>query len=98
MKKEIGVLRVIGLNEKDLLYILYFEIICLMTLSIVLNLIVAYSFNFIATSFSYAIIFDNIWKLITTILILIVMAIFIAQRWNKLMFKMTAREVLRAGE
>jgi hypothetical protein len=54
--------------------------------------------KFIDPTFFYLIIFDNLVKLTISILILIVMSIYIAHRWNKSIFKLTAREVLRAGE
>ncbi len=97
-KKEIGVLRVIGLSKNDVLQILYFEVVTLMILSIILNIFVAAIIKCFNPSFAYAIIFNNPIKLIISILILLVMAIFIAYRWNKSMFKLTAREVLKAGE
>lgn len=97
-KKEIGILRVIGLNKKDVFNVLFIEVVFLMIISVAINIIIAGCFKFFNSSFSYAIIFDNLWKLLITILILIITSIYISYRWNKIIFKMTARDVLRAGE
>ena len=97
-KKEIGILRVIGLNKNDVLHILNMEVVLIMVIAIIINLVAALALKHFSIPFDYTIIFNNVWKLLSTILILIVMAIYIAYRWNKTMFKLTAREVLRAGE
>lgn len=97
-KKELGVLRVIGLSQKDILHVLHVELLTTMTISIVLNVIIAACFNFFETPISYAYIFDSIPKLVVSIIILLIMAILISYRWNKKMFKHTAREILKAGD
>lgn len=97
-KKELGVLRVIGLSQKDILHVLHIELLTTMVLSIVLNIIVAVCFKFFETPISYACIFDSIPKLIVSIIILLIMSILISYRWNKKMFKHTAREILKAGD
>lgn len=97
-KKEIGILRVIGLSKTDVLQTLYFEVVTLMIISIALNVIIGLVLLLVNPSFSYTIIFNNPIKLVVSIAILIIMAVFIAYRWNKSMFKLTAREVLKAGE
>ncbi len=97
-KKELGVLRVIGLSQKDILHVLHVELLTTMTISIVLNVIIAACFNFFETPISYACIFDSIPKLVVSIIILLIMAILISYRWNKKMFKHTAREILKAGD
>lgn len=97
-KKELGVLRVIGLSQKDILHVLHVELLTTMTISIVLNVIIAACFNFFETPISYACIFGSIPKLVVSIIILLIMAILISYRWNKKMFKHTAREILKAGD
>ena len=97
-KKELGVLRVIGLNQKDVLTVLNFEVTTIMIISILTNIIAAIIFKLTNSTFAYGIIFDNPLKLTFSIVLLVIMAIFISHRWNKKMFKQTAREVLKAGE
>lgn len=97
-KKEIGVLRVIGLNKKDILHILFLEVVTIMIISICINISTAIILKYIIPNFFYSIILNNLLKLFTTIFILIIMSVYIAYRWNKSIFKLTAREVLRAGE
>lgn len=97
-KKELGVLRVIGLSQNDVLLVLNFEVVTIMMISIILNIIAALSFNLFESPFSYNIIFNNGFKLAFSIILLLIMAVYISYRWNKKMFKQTAREVLKAGE
>ena len=97
-KKELGVLRVIGLSERDVLKILHFELLLLMCGAIVVSLGVAVVTIYLNVGFSFAHIFDNIPKLIASILILLIMTYFISLSWNKKMFKKSAREVLKVGD
>lgn len=97
-KKELGVFRVIGLNQKDVLQVLNLEVLTLMLLSITINILIGFIFKIWMSEFPYTIIFDNIYKLLCSILILILIAFIISIRWNKKMFTLTAREVLRVGE
>ena len=97
-KKELGVLRVIGLSERDVLKILHFELLLLMCGAIVVSLGVSVVTIYLNVGFSFAHIFDNIPKLIASILILLIMTYFISLSWNKKMFKKSAREVLKVGD
>lgn len=97
-KKELGVLRVIGLSEKDVLKILHFELLLLMVGAIIVSLGIAVATVYINIGFSFAHIFESIPKLIASILILLVMTYFISLSWNKKMFKKSAREVLKVGD
>ena len=97
-KKELGVLRVIGLSERDVLKILHFELLLLMCGAIVVSLGVAVVTIYLNVGFSFAHIFDNIPKLIASILILLIMTYFISLSWIKNMFKKSAREVLKVGD
>ena len=97
-KKELGVLRVIGLSERDVLKILHFELLLLMCGAIVVSLGVAVVTIYLNVGFSFAHIFDNIPKLIASILILLIMTYFISLSWNNKMFKKSAREVLKVGD
>ena len=97
-KKELGVLRVIGLSERDVLKILHFELLLLMCGAIVVSLGVAVVTIYLNVGFSFAHIFDSIPKLIASILILLIMTYFISLSWNKKMFKKSAREVLKVGD
>ena len=97
-KKELGVLRVIGLSEKDVLKILHFELLFLMIISIILCIFVAGVFTIYDFGFSLAYLFTSVPKLIVSIAILLVMTYFIALSWNKKMFKKSAREVLKVGD
>ena len=97
-KKELGVLRVIGLSENDVLHVLNLEVLTIMFFSVAVNLLVASRFIGVESDFSYAIIYNNLGKLIFSIVLLFLMAIFISYKWNKSMFKKTAREVLKAGD
>lgn len=97
-KKELGVLRVIGLSEKDVLKILHYELLVLMSLAIIACLGIATLSSYINLGFSFKHIFDSIPKLIISILILLIMTYFISLSWNKKMFKKSAREVLKVGD
>ena len=70
----------------------------LMATAIIVNILVALSFNFFESSFSYLIIFDHVGKLIFSIVTLLLISLLISRSWNNKMFKKTAREALRAGE
>lgn len=97
-KKELGVLRVIGLSEKDVLNVLHFELLFLMSLSIVITIVFAFVTTIVELPFEFGLFFDNKIKLIASILVLLIMGYFISLGWNKRMFKKSAREVLKVGD
>lgn len=97
-KKELGVLRVIGLSEKDVLKILLFELMFLMLISITLCMSLSLLTIIFDFGFKLSYLFDSIEKLIVSIIILLVMTFFIALSWNKKMFRKSAREVLKVGD
>jgi ABC-type antimicrobial peptide transport system permease subunit len=97
-KKELGVLRVIGLSEKDVLNVLHFELLFLMSLSIVITIVFAFITTIVDLPFEFGLFFDDKIKLIASIIVLLVMGYFISLGWNKRMFKKSAREVLKVGD
>ncbi len=97
-KRELGVLRVIGLSEKDILRILHYELLLLMSFAIVISLSISVASMHLNIGFSFSYIFDSIPKLIISILLLLIMTYFISLSWNKKMFKKSAREVLKVGD
>ncbi len=97
-KRELGVLRVIGLSEKDVLHVLQFELLLMMLISIGITIgILGISLAF-PWEFSLEFIFLNPVKLLFSCVVLFVMAFIISFKWNKKMFKRSAREVLKVGE
>lgn len=97
-RKELSVLRVIGLNKKDVLHILNIEVLTIMSLTIILNIVVGIISKVFNSPLSYHIIFNNPFKLILSILILLCISFYISLKWNRKMFKKTAQEVLKDGE
>lgn len=97
-KKELGVLRVIGLSEKDILHVLHLELLTIMLIAISTSLVLAGISIVLPFSFNFKFVFDSPIKIIVSIAILLGMAVIISFKWNKKMFKKSAREVLKAGD
>lgn len=97
-KKELGVLRVIGLSEKDVLHVLNFELIFLMILSIVISLSFSFVSPYLDLGFDFSHIYNSPIKVVISCVILLLMAYYLSFRWNKKMFKKSAREVLKVGD
>ena len=97
-KKELGVLRVIGLSEKDVLRVLNIELLVIMLFSILIDILLVVIVSLLPINLNLLFIFNDGWKLLFSIVVLLIMALAISFRWNKKMFKKTAREVLKVGE
>ena len=97
-KKDFGILRVIGLSEKDVLRVLNLELLFIMIVAIFLDISVCYIINLINPQLGLGFIFKDGVKLICSIVILLILAIILSFKWNKKMFNKTAREVLKVGD
>ena len=97
-KKELGVLRVIGLSEKDVLNVLHFELLFLMSLAIIITIVFAFITTIVSLPFNFGLFFTDKIKLVVSIVLLLIMGYFISLGWNKRMFKKSAREVLKVGD
>ena len=97
-KKDFGILRVIGLSEKDVLRVLNIELVLIMIVSIIVNITSCYLINIFKPQIGLGFIFNDPLKLIASIIILIILAIILSFKWNKKMFNRTAREVLKVGD
>lgn len=97
-KKELSILRVLGLSKSDIFLTIIFELLIIMILAIGMNLAISGILLLFIKNHAYSIIFNSSFKLILSIFVLILMSIVIANRWTRKMFKSTAREVLKAGD
>lgn len=97
-KKDFGILRVIGLSEKDVLKVLNIELLIVMVLAIIFDISVCAIINFLKPDLGLGFIFESVWKLIFSIIVLLIMALILSFKWNKKMFNKTAREVLKVGD
>ncbi|MBD5390622.1 ATP-binding cassette domain-containing protein [bacterium] len=97
-KKELSILRVLGLTKTDVFLTIIFELFIIMLIAIGLNLAISGILLLFIKKHAYSIIFDSTGKLILSIVILMAMSVVIAYRWTRKMFKNTAREVLKAGD
>lgn len=97
-KKDFGILRVIGLSEKDVLRVLNIELVIVMILAIVVDIAACSIVNTLNPGLGLSFVFESGWKLVFSIVVLLIMALIISFKWNKKMFNKTAREVLKVGD
>ncbi|MCM1130231.1 MAG: ATP-binding cassette domain-containing protein [Roseburia sp.] len=97
-KKELSILRVLGLSKMDIFLTIIFELLMIMLLAISMNLAISGILLLFIKNHTYSIIFNSPSKLVLSIAILILMSIIIALRWTNKLFKSTAREGLKVGD